>query len=51
MSHELRQFHSQRPQCFSPETDVWIADEPDHMIHFNGNRFPGPYSDAMPPKP
>jgi type II restriction enzyme len=25
------------------ETDVWIVDEPDHMIHFNGNRIPGPY--------
>jgi type II restriction enzyme len=33
------------------ETDVWIADEPDHMIHFNGNRFPGPHPDVMPPKP
>ena len=25
------------------ETEVWIADEPDHMIHFNGQRFLGPY--------
>ncbi len=25
------------------ETDVWIADEPDHMIHFDGERFLGPY--------
>ncbi|RBP47664.1 type II restriction enzyme [Roseimicrobium gellanilyticum] len=24
------------------ETDVWIAEEPDHMIHFNGDRFFGP---------
>jgi hypothetical protein len=24
------------------ETEVWIADNPDHMIHFNGNRFIGP---------
>jgi type II restriction enzyme len=24
------------------ETDVWIAQEPDHMIHFNGDRFFGP---------
>lgn len=24
------------------ETEVWIADEPDHMIHLNGNRFMGP---------
>ena len=25
------------------ETEVWIADEPDHMIHFNGEKFMGPY--------
>lgn len=29
---------------FGPDTEVWIADEPDHLIHFNGERFPGPYS-------
>jgi len=23
----------------------------DHMIHFNGERFLGPYPDAMPKKP
>jgi hypothetical protein len=26
------------------ETEVWIADAPEHMIHFNGSRFLGPYS-------
>lgn len=25
------------------ETDVWIVENPDHMIHFNGERFLGPY--------
>jgi len=25
------------------ETEVWIADAPDHLIHFNGERFLGPY--------
>ncbi len=25
------------------ETEVWIADNPSHMIHFNGNKFLGPY--------
>lgn len=25
------------------ETDVWCADAPDHMVHFNGTRFLGPY--------
>lgn len=24
------------------ETEVWISDNPDHMIHFNGDRFIGP---------
>ena len=24
------------------ETEVWIADNPDHMIHFNGDKFLGP---------
>jgi hypothetical protein len=30
------------------ETEVWIAEYPDHLIHFNGERFLGPYSDVMP---
>jgi type II restriction enzyme len=25
------------------ETDVWVAENPDHLIHFNGERFLGPY--------
>lgn len=25
------------------ETEVWIADEPTHLIHLNGSRFMGPY--------
>jgi type II restriction enzyme len=25
------------------ETEVWLADSPDHMIHFDGERFLGPY--------
>lgn len=25
------------------ETEVWIADNPSHLIHFNGSRFLGPY--------
>ena len=25
------------------ETEVWIADNPDHLIHFNGEKFLGPY--------
>jgi hypothetical protein len=27
------------------ETEVWIAESPEHLIHFNGERFLGPYPD------
>jgi hypothetical protein len=27
------------------ETEVWVADAPSHLIHFNGERFLGPYTD------
>lgn len=27
------------------ETEVWVADSPSHLIHFNGERFLGPYSE------
>ena len=26
------------------ETEVWVADNPEHMIHFNGDKFLGPYA-------
>ncbi|MDR0848577.1 MAG: restriction endonuclease [Propionibacteriaceae bacterium] len=26
------------------ETEVWCADDPSHLIHFNGERFLGPYA-------
>jgi hypothetical protein len=28
------------------ETEVWVADAPSHLIHFNGERFLGPYARA-----
>ncbi len=28
------------------ETDVWVADSPSHLIHFDGNRFLGPYENV-----
>lgn len=28
------------------ETEVWVADAPTHLIHFNGERFLGPYEEA-----
>ena len=27
------------------ETEVWVASSPTHLIHFNGERFLGPYGD------
>lgn len=27
------------------ETEVWVADAPSHLIHFNGTRFLGPYKE------
>ena len=30
-------------KAISWETEVWIVDEPEHMIHFDGGRFLGPY--------
>lgn len=27
------------------ETEVWLADTPDHLVHFDGERFLGPYAD------
>ncbi len=29
------------------ETEVWVADAPSHLIHFNGERFLGPHSPAI----
>lgn len=31
------------PAKISWETEVWCADAPSHLIHFNGERFLGPY--------
>lgn len=27
------------------ETEVWIADNLDHLVHFNGDKFLGPYKE------
>lgn len=29
------------------ETEVWVADAPSHLIHFNGVRFLGPYEEDV----
>jgi type II restriction enzyme len=31
------------------ETEVWIAEAPDHLIHFDGEKFLGPYSPIQSP--
>lgn len=31
------------------ETEVWVAEDPDHLIHFDGERFLGPYPDVQGP--
>ena len=28
------------------ETEVWVADAPEHLIHFDGERFLGPYGNS-----
>lgn len=30
------------------ETEVWIAEAPSHLIHFDGERFLGPYAEEKP---
>lgn len=29
------------------ETEVWVAEAPSHLIHFNGTRFLGPYTEKQ----
>ena len=41
---DMRSFLTQ----ISWETEVWVAEDPAHMIHFNGERYLGPYPDAAP---
>ena len=38
-----RDMFSRFAESIAWETEVWISDEPDHMIHYNGRRFLGPY--------
>ena len=45
---EDRAAYGRFQQQIAWETEVWIAAEPDHIIHLNGERFLGPYPDVMP---
>jgi hypothetical protein len=47
---ENRQAFGRFQSQISWETEVWVADAPDHVIHFNGERFLGPYPDVTPPE-
>jgi adenine-specific DNA-methyltransferase len=38
-----RQLMRRYLDSISWESEVWIAEAPDHLIHFNGERFLGPY--------
>lgn len=38
---DMREF-KKHANDISWETEVWLVDMPDHMIHFNGDRFLGP---------
>ena len=38
-----RRIFTRYAETISWETEVWIADNPTHLIHFNGVRFLGPY--------
>ncbi len=41
---ETRQAMAKYLSEISWETEVWIAEAPDHLIHFDGKRFLGPYN-------
>lgn len=38
-----RRIFNKYTEAISWETEVWLADNPSHLIHFNGIRFLGPY--------
>ena len=39
---DFKEFKKHTPEI-AWETEVWVADSPSHLIHFNGERFLGPY--------
>lgn len=39
-----RRLMNKHLEFISWETEVWVANAPSHLIHFNGTRFLGPYS-------
>lgn len=40
--HFLIELHEKYSADVAWETEVWLANEPEHMIHFNGDRFLDP---------
>ena len=47
---EILQVNANAEQSIAWESEVWIAEAPNTMNHFNGERFLGPYADVMPAK-
>ncbi len=43
---ETRKAMTQYLRLIDWQTEVWVAESPTHLIHFNGERFLGPYSSA-----
>jgi adenine-specific DNA-methyltransferase len=43
---QTRQAMREYLPVISWETEVWVAESPSHLIHFNGERFLGPYDSA-----
>lgn len=41
-----RRLMARYAQQIAWETEVWVAEAPSHLIHFNGTRFLGPYPQA-----
>lgn len=44
---ETRSAMSRFLSQISWETEVWIAENPDHVVHFDGEKYLGPYSDTV----
>ena len=43
LSYQNEREYSRHVGKFAWETEVWIAEMPEHMIHYNGDKFVGPH--------
>lgn len=44
---ESRQTMAKFLNHISWESEVWVSEDPEHMVHFNGKRYLGPYQDTI----